>query len=82
MSGITVIQAQATVDALVAAAQTFNGFARVSMQTTAGRRDVEYTSLDQLTKAINYWSRLLANLERKAGGYSRHGVSLADFTGA
>jgi len=79
MAGITIAQAQASLDALVLASQTYTGKQKVKIQTSAGSREVEYASLGDLTEAINYWSRVLAGLERSAAGASRHGAALADF---
>ena len=83
MAGITVIQAQTVLDALIAAAEGFTGKAKVSIQTAGGgHREVQYTSMDELSKAINFWSRALAGAQRQAAGSSRHGVSLANIIGS
>lgn len=79
MSGITLTQAQTNLDALLTAQANFTGVERVVFQSTSGRREKQFTSLDELTRAINYWSRMVAQLERRAAGRSKHGFSLADF---
>lgn len=82
MAGITLAQAQSNLDALVAAQANFDGSASVSISTAGGgRREITFASIDQITRAILFWSRTLAGLERRAAGRSRHGVSLADFSG-
>lgn len=73
MSGITQAQAQANLDALLAAQS--NNILSVSI----GGRTVSYRNMADLTAAINYWSRVLAGLQRKASGQSRHGMSAASF---
>jgi len=72
---ITVAQAQAQLDALLAAQ------AGQMLSVSVGGRTVTYRSLKEVTDAINYWSRLLAQLQRVAAGGPRVGHSLADFRG-
>lgn len=43
-------------------------------------RSVSYRSVDELTKLINYYSRELARLQRKAAGGSSSNHSLAKFS--
>jgi hypothetical protein len=73
---ITVAQAQAQVDALLAAQQ--GGMLSVSI---AGRT-VTYRSLKDLTEALTYWTRVLAQAKRVQSGASRHGYAAADFRGS
>lgn len=72
---ITVAQAQAQLDALLAAQ------AGQMLSVSIGGRTVTYRSLKDITDAIDYWSRTLARLQRVAAGGPRHGYSLADFRG-
>ena len=73
MSGITQAQAQANLDSLVNA--QINNMLSVSI----GGRTVSYRTGKDLIDAINYWSRVLAGLQRTAAGLSRHGMSAAAF---
>jgi hypothetical protein len=75
MSAITLEQAQAQLSALLSA-QASN-FRSVSI---AGR-SVTYASAEEMAAAINYWTRMVNELSRKAAGLSRHGYSVADFRG-
>lgn len=74
MSGVTLAQAQAKLDALMSA--SVSG----ALSVRFGDRQVtRFASYDDLIKAINYWERRVAELTRIAAGRSRHGYSLADF---
>ena len=73
MSGITQAQAQARLDALLAA-QASN-----VLMVRYGDRTVTYRTTDELQRDINYWSRILAERQRMAAGLSRHGFKLASF---
>lgn len=73
MTGITQAQAQAQLDALLAA-QTNN-----LLSISIGGRTVTYRTAKDLLEAINYWSRVLAGIQRNAAGQSRHGMSAASF---
>lgn len=77
MSNITLEQALAARDALFAAQAevAMSGLSSVSI----GGRTVTYRSLGEIIEAINYWSRIVAGLQREAGGESRLGVSVANF---
>jgi hypothetical protein len=69
----TLAQAQAQLDALLAAQVT--NLRSVSI----GGRSVSYASAQEMIDAINYWERRVSELSRKAAGMSRHGYSVADF---
>lgn len=73
MSGITLAQAQAQLDALMAA--------NVSQTLTVryGERSVTYRNGTEITDLITYWERRVAELSRVAGGEYRTSVRLADF---
>lgn len=73
MSGITLAQAQAQLDSLLATQAS--GMLSVSI----GGRSVTYRSSRDLQDAITYWARLVAQLTRTAAGGPRIGHSLADF---
>ena len=73
MSGITLAQAQAQLDALLAA-QVSN-----VLVVRYGDRTVTYRTMDDLQTGITYWSRLVAERQRVAAGLSRHGFKLANF---
>jgi hypothetical protein len=69
MSGITLAQAQAQLDALLAA--------QVGAELTVrfGERSVTYQSMEDLLKAIDYWNRMVTQLRRG----SRVSYSVAGF---
>lgn len=48
---------------------------------SVGGRTVSYKSADDLIKMINYWSSVVADIERRAAGRGRIGFSVADFRG-
>lgn len=73
MTGITQAQAQAQLDALLAAQ------ANNILSTSIGGRTVSFRSSADLIEAINYWSRVLAGIQRTAAGQSRHSLSAAAF---
>lgn len=73
MTGITKAQAQAQLDALLAM-QSNN-----LLSTSIGGHTVTFRNTKDLLEAINYWSRVLAGIQRKGAGLSRHGMSLASF---
>ena len=70
---ITLAQAQANLDSLLAAQ------AGQMLSVSIGGRTVTYRSLKEVTEAINYWSRMVTQLTRTAAGGTRHGYALADF---
>lgn len=73
---ITLANAQTILDNLIdAQAAGVNEFTSV----TIGGRTVSYRSAEDVTRLINYWSRVVAQLQRKAAGRSRHGYAVADF---
>lgn len=70
---ITLTQAQAQLNALL---EVQTG----SMQSVSiGGRSYSMRSLSELTEAINYWQRVVSQLERQRDGVSRHGYATADF---
>lgn len=73
MSGITLEQAQAQLDALLAA--------QVGMTLTVsiGGRSVSYRSMSEMIDAVNYWQRIVLQLSRKASKQSTTSYRLADF---
>jgi hypothetical protein len=73
MSGITLVQAQAQLDGLLAAQMS------QMLSVSIGGRTVTYRSLKEISDAIAQWSRIVAQLQRVAGGGSRHGYAAADF---
>lgn len=73
MTGITQAQAQANLDSLLEAQSTN------MLSVGISGRNVTYRTAEDLAKAINYWSRVLAGLKRTAAGQSRHGMSAAAF---
>ena len=76
MSGITQTNAQAILDALLAAQLVgANPFGSVSVAGDS----YSYRSAEDLQKQINYWSRVVAGLQRTAGGESRHGFAVSSF---
>lgn len=73
---ITLANAQTILDNLIEAqAAGVSEFTSV----TIGGRTVTYRSADDVIRLVNYWSRVVAQLQRKAAGRSRHGFSVADF---
>jgi len=79
MSGITLANAQAIVEALVQAQISDPVGALGSV--TIGGRTVTYKSADDLIKMLNYWQRTAANLQRIAAGVSRTSFVLPNFSG-
>lgn len=77
MSGITLTQAQQILDALIQAQidDPIGALGSVSV----GGRTVSYKSADELITQTNYWSGVVADLQRKAAGANRHGRSVASF---
>lgn len=57
------------------ASQAAGGLLSISI---AGRT-VTYASAGEFQKALDYWLRMVTQLERKAAGLSRHGYAVADF---
>lgn len=76
MSGITLTQAQANLDALLAVQA--GSMASVSI----GGRSYTSRSASDLIALINFWSRQVAVLSRAASGQSRHGFAVADLSGS
>lgn len=74
MAGFTQAQAQAQLDALMAA-QSDN-----LLGGSVGGRSFQFRSAEDLQAQINYWSRIVAGFQREAAGRSRHGFSVAKFT--
>lgn len=72
MSAITLQQARAKLDALMAA--EMNNLRSV----TIGGRTVTYGTMKELHDAIDYWSGWVTRLERQASG-RRSGYAVADF---
>lgn len=70
---ITTTQAQANLDALLAAS------ASGMLSVRIGERSVTYRSMDELLSAIRFWQAKLAELQRKAAGGSRHSFGVASF---
>lgn len=73
MSGITLAQAQAQLDALLAAQSS------QSLSVRYGDRQVTYRSATEIIDLINYWRREIATLERRAAGRSGPSYRLASF---
>lgn len=74
MSGITQDQAQAKLDALMAASNSG------AMSVRYGDRQVvNFASRKEMLDEINYWSRIVSGFQRVAQGESRHGFALASF---
>lgn len=70
---ITLAQAQTNLDALLALPPGDIGSVNISGRT------VTYRSAAELQSLINYWTRIVAGLKRKADGQSRHSVAAASF---
>lgn len=73
MSGVTLAQAQAQLDALLEA-QSNN-----LLTVTIGSRSMSYRSAADIQQQINYWHRVIAGIQRAAGNESRHGFRVANF---
>lgn len=73
MSGITLAQAQAQLDALMAAT------ASQTLTVRYGERAVTYRNAGEIIELITYWERRVAELSRVAGGEYRTSIRLADF---
>lgn len=72
-TAITQAQAQAKLDALMAASATD------TLTVRFGERSVTYRTVQELQAQINYWARMVTELRRTAIGASRHGYGVADF---
>lgn len=72
MSGITLEQAQAKLDELLAV--QLSGFLSVSING----RSYSFRSFDEIAAQINYWNRIICRLQRKAAG--QVGYSVADLS--
>lgn len=79
MSGITLTDAQAILDVLVEA-QKCEGAGYIGSFTVGGH-SVSFKSGAELIDQINYWSRIVASLQRRAAGQSRHGYFVPNFSG-
>jgi hypothetical protein len=79
MSGITLTQAQQILDKLIQA-QIDDPIGALGSVNVAGRT-VSFKTADDLIKMIDYWSAVVARLQRQAAGGSRHGFAVADFRG-
>lgn len=73
MSGITLAQAQAQLDALMLATTS------QTLTVRYGERAVTYRSSSEILELINYWERRVAELSRVAGGEYRTSIRTADF---
>lgn len=74
MSAYTLTEARAQLSALLAS-QAAGGV----LSVTIHGRTVTYADLRSMQEAIDFWTRRVTELERKAAGISRHGYSVADF---
>lgn len=79
MSGISLADAQSTLDALIEA-QKCDPIGALGSVSINGRT-VTYKDSKDLIEQINYWSRIVAGLQRTAAGASRHGFVLPNFNG-
>lgn len=75
MSGITLSKAQAQLDALLAAQ------AGSTLTVRYGDRSVTYRQATEIAQLVTYWSRVIAQLQRRAAGVSRHGYVAANLSG-
>lgn len=73
MSGITLAQAQAKLDALMAANES------ASLSVRYADRQVTYRTASEIIGLINFWSGKVAQLSRAAAGRPRLAVRMADF---
>ncbi|MBP6638523.1 MAG: hypothetical protein KA179_12630 [Sulfuritalea sp.] len=73
MSGITLAQAQAQLDALMAATQSN------SLSVQYGERRVQYRSMTEIIEAIKFWESKVATLSRIAAGRNGLSIRLASF---
>jgi multidrug resistance efflux pump len=74
-AAITLAQAQAQLDALMAAQATS------TLTVRYADRSITYREAQDIIDQINYWTRLVTELQRTARGASRHGYAVADFRG-
>ena len=79
MSGITLAYAQAILDGYLEA-QRCDPAGNLQSVTINGR-SVTYSSAADLMELINYWSSIVARLQRSAAGGSRYSVVLPNFSG-
>lgn len=76
MSAITLAQAQAMVDALMAS-QGATGPVMISIHG----RTVTYSTPAEFQASLNYWIRMVNLLSRRRDGMPRQGYSVVDFRG-
>lgn len=79
MSGISLANAQAILDALVQS-QVDDPLTSVGSFSIGGRT-VSYRSAEDLIALINYWSRTVATLQRTAAGQKGPSRMLPNFSG-
>lgn len=72
-AAITLAEAQAKLDALKAAQ------AGETLTVRYGDRSITYRAAQEIIEQINYWARVVTELQRTAVGASRHGYAVADF---
>lgn len=75
MAGITLEQAQAQLDALLAAQAS-----RV-LEVRTGDRAVRYASLKEIAEQVTYWQRIVRQLTAESVGNPSTSYRLADFSG-
>lgn len=78
MSGITLTQAQAILDNLIAR-RICDAEENIGSVSIAGR-SVTYRSSTELDEQIEKWSGIVTELQRRAIGMSRIGMKLAKFS--
>ena len=73
-TAITLAEAKAKLAALMAAQTAGN-----TLSVRFADRSVTYRNATDMQGDINYWARMVTELERMAVGASRHGSAVADF---
>ena len=65
--GITLAQAQAQLDAAIAARASVSDIASYSVSSTSGGRTVQRQDVAKLDASVQYWERKVAQLSRGGG---------------
>lgn len=73
-AAITLAEAQAKLAALKASS------ASETLTVRYADRMITYRTAQEIIEQINYWARVVTELQRTAMGASRHGYATADFS--
>ena len=66
---------------MVAAIQTAQASGSGLRSVSYNGRTITYASAQEMQASLDYWIRMVTQLERKQARLSRHGYAVADFRG-